>query len=537
MVVIPVINKDTAELKLILYEKIQQEHVQRRIVMLIVCVTLLLDNMLFMVIVPIIPKYFRDLKVWGDPINNITGADGEDDKDIVPEYAGEDRWNGYFFASKAFVQLCVGPFSGHIIDRIGYEKPMMAGLIVMFFSTVIFAFGSGFGILFFARSLQGVGSGFADTAGLAMIADRFSDEAERSKMIGIAVAFISFGSLVAPPFGGVLFDWAGKEAPFIILSLVCLFTALALLMVMKPKENLALKTALQRQKTMDVPRDFIGELPSDVKPTPIWRLFMDPYIAICAGALMMANVSLAFLEPTISTWMDDTMGDITTTQAGIIWLPAFIPHVMGVWLTVHLLQTRPKYGWVYAAVGLSCEGVFSSFIPLCSNYWVLIIPISFLCFGIALIDTALLPALGYLVDTRHASVYGSVYAIADISYSMAYAFGPVLAGSIVESLGFTTLCVLIGVSNLAYVPVLYLLKPAYTHDAIFDGTAGDGFDTGKHSQLNEWQEEQQKFTLAHTGPKNLMKNGNYGATGRFHRQHEKDTDRILPDDEDEDEMA
>lgn len=51
----------------------------------------------------------------------------------------------------------------------------------------------------------------------------------------------------------------------------------------------------------------------------------------------------------------------------------------------------------------------------------LMIPICGICFGIALIDTALLPMLGYLVDVRYVSVYGSIYAIADISYSMAYA--------------------------------------------------------------------------------------------------------------------
>lgn len=51
----------------------------------------------------------------------------------------------------------------------------------------------------------------------------------------------------------------------------------------------------------------------------------------------------------------------------------------------------------------------------------LMIPICGICFGIALIDTALLPTLGYLVDVRYVSVYGSIYAIADISYSMAYA--------------------------------------------------------------------------------------------------------------------
>ncbi len=41
--------------------------------------------------------------------------------------------------------------------------------------------------------------------------------------------------------------------------------------------------------------------------TPIWRLLVDPHVACCAGALVVANVSLAFLEPTISKWMNDTM--------------------------------------------------------------------------------------------------------------------------------------------------------------------------------------------------------------------------------------
>ncbi|XP_055343264.1 vesicular acetylcholine transporter-like [Paramacrobiotus metropolitanus] len=534
MPVIPIINRDTAELKMLLYEKIQQEHIQRRLVMLIVCIALLLDNMLYMVIVPIIPKYLRDIEAWGAPIGNVTGPDGLPD----PVYEGESRYNGYLFASKAFVQLMANPFSGYIIDRHGYEKPMMFGLIIMFFSTTIFAFGTAYGVLFFARSLQGVGSAFADTAGLAMIADRFSDEAERSKMLGIALAFISFGSLVAPPFGGVMYQHMGKESPFIILSLVCLADAIGLSLIMKPKENIALKTALQRQKTMDVPREFIGDVPSDVKPTPMWKLFLDPYIAICAGALMMANVSLAFLEPTISLWINESMEGVSSAQEGMIWLPAFLPHVAGVWLTVRLLATRPKYGWLYAAVGLGLEGIFSFFIPACGSFWVLIIPLCVICFGIALIDTALLPALGYLVDVRHVSVYGSVYAIADISYSTAYAFGPVFAGNVYEALGFTVLCCMIGVSNLLYVPVLYWLRGAYNYDAIYnEGQAIMPQDKdGKMAQLSEWQEEQQRFTMSQTGPKNIMRNGAYGSMNRYHREYEKDTDRILPDNDEEDEM-
>ena len=69
-------------------------------------------------------------------------------------YEGEDSGIGLLFASKAAVQIFVNPISGTIIDRIGYDLPMMFGLTVMFFSTLLFAVGSSYGVLFFARSLQ-----------------------------------------------------------------------------------------------------------------------------------------------------------------------------------------------------------------------------------------------------------------------------------------------------------------------------------------------------------------------------------------------
>ena len=50
------------------------------------------------------------------------------------------------------------------------------------------------------------------------------------------------------------------------------------------------------------------------------------------------------------------------------------------------------------------------------------VPICIICFGIALIDTALLPTLGFIVDKKYVSVYGSVYAIADIAYRYIIAY-------------------------------------------------------------------------------------------------------------------
>jgi len=437
MTTIPILNMEFGELKEIIWTKLQEPKSQRKLILVIVSVALLLDNMLYMVIVPIIPDYLKYVGAFG-PIEeipvNTTGP---------PSHHGQDSATGMLFASKAIIQLMVNPFSGALIDRIGYDIPMMIGLCIMFLSTSVFACGKSYSVLFFARSLQGVGSAFADTAGLAMIADRFTEESERSKALGIALAFISFGCLVAPPFGGALYQFAGKEVPFLILAFVSLADGFMLLLVMKPiKEQL---------------RDRHHEPKSTI---PIWRLLMDPYIAVCAGALMMSNVALAFLEPTISLWMEDTMTH-DNWKIGMIWLPAFFPHVVGVVITVKMAKQYPQYQWLMAAGGLALEGLCCFIIPFSSSYKVLMIPLCGICFGIALIDTALLPTLGYLVDVRYVSVYGSIYAIADISYSMAYAVGPIIAGGVVEAIGFTALNIGIAFSNLLYAPVLYYLRHIY----------------------------------------------------------------------------
>lgn len=485
--VVPGVNLTLQEVWDGLYEVFKEKGVQKKAVLVIVSIALLLDNMLYMVIVPIIPDYLRKIGAWDTHLEGGNKVRSEDanlksfvnstgnwtigipmnkTKNInqVIVYEGEDTAIGLLFASKALIQLMVNPISGTLIDKIGYDIPLTIGLIIMFLSTAIFACGRSYSFLFFARSLQGVGSAFADTAGLAMIADTYTEEAERTKALGIALAFISFGCLVAPPFGGTLYEFAGKEVPFLILAFVSFFDALFLRIVMRPIK--------------DERKDMGYEQP---KGTPIYRLFMDPYILVCAGALMMSNVSLAFLEPTISVWMMDNM-HVKEWQLGMIWLPSFFPHVAGVILTVKMANKFPKYQWVMAASGLAFEGVSCFFLPFATNYWVVMLPICTICFGIALIDTALLPTLGYLVDTRYVSVYGSIYAIADISYSFAYAFGPMIAGSVVESIGFVALNIGIALSNLLYCPLLYSLRHVYDYKDF--NKDGGGGNVGGGEKLN-----------------------------------------------------
>ncbi|XP_017504338.3 vesicular acetylcholine transporter [Manis javanica] len=447
---------------------LQEPRRQRRLVLVIVCVALFLDNMLYMVIVPIVPDYIAHMRgdnekptqapvVWVSTLSppiptnasvgtlNISESSTTATKParsaLRPRYPteSEDVKIGVLFASKAILQLLVNPLSGPFIDRMSYDVPLLIGLGVMFASTVLFAFAEDYATLFAARSLQGLGSAFADTSGIAMIADKYPEEPERSRALGVALAFISFGSLVAPPFGGFLYQFAGKCVPFLVLAAISLLDALLLLAVAKP-----FSAAARARANLPV-------------GTPIHRLMLDPYIAVVAGALTTCNIPLAFLEPTIATWMKRTMA-ASEWEMGLAWLPAFVPHVLGVYLTVRLAARYPHLQWLYGALGLAVIGVSSCVVPACRSFPPLAVSLCGLCFGIALVDTALLPTLAFLVDVRHVSVYGSVYAIADISYSVAYALGPIVAGHIVHSLGFAQLSLGMGLANLLYAPILLLLR-------------------------------------------------------------------------------
>ncbi|XP_056148355.1 probable vesicular acetylcholine transporter-A [Lampris incognitus] len=411
---------------------------QRRIILVIVCIALLLDNMLYMVIVPIIPDYLTELQHEADSARQAAIHTNSTNSTIHKVPKGNfDLQIGVLFASKAILQLLVNPLSGTFIDRVGYDIPLFIGLNVMFLSTLIFAFAENYATLFLARSMQGLGSAFADTSGIALIADTYTEESERSKALGIALAFISFGSLAAPPFGGVLYEFAGKRVPFLVLACVCLADGVMCLAVLKPFSN-------RERENMPV-------------GTPIHKLMIDPYIAVVAGALITCNIPLAFLEPTIANWMDETM-KASQWEIGMTWFPAFFPHVLGVYITVKLAAKYPHLQWFYGAIGMVCIGASSCTVPACKNFGQLMVPLCGICFGIALVDTALLPTLGFLVDVRYVSVYGSVYAIADISYCVAYALGPIVAGQIVHDLGFVQLNLGMGLANVLYAPALLLLK-------------------------------------------------------------------------------
>ena len=55
-----------------------------------------------------------------------------------------------------------------------------------------------------------------------MLAERFPDDKERGNAMGIALGGLALGVLIGPPFGGFMYQFVGKSAPFIVLAFLAL---------------------------------------------------------------------------------------------------------------------------------------------------------------------------------------------------------------------------------------------------------------------------------------------------------------------------
>nr|XP_055152264.1 chromaffin granule amine transporter isoform X2 [Symphalangus syndactylus] len=435
---------------------LKEGRASRQLVLVVVFVALFLDNMLFTVVVPIVPTFLLDMEfkevnsslhlghagssphalaspafstIFSFFDNNTMAVEESMPSGIawmngtastIPPPATEaisarknnclqgtefleeeNTWVGVLFASKAVMQLLVNPFVGPLTNRIGYHIPMFAGFVIMFLSTVMFAFSGTYTLLFVARTLQGIGSSFSSVAGLGMLASVYTDNYERGRAMGTALGGLALGLLVGAPFGSVMYEFVGQSAPFLILAFLALLDGALQLCILQPSKV----------------------SPESAKGTPLFMLLKDPYILVAAG--------LAFLPASVSYLIGTNLFGVLANKMG---------------------------RWLCSLIGMLVVGTSLLCVPLAHNIFGLIGPNAGLGLAIGMVDSSMMPIMGHLVDLRHTSVYGSVYAIADVAFCLGFAIGPSTGGAIVQAIGFPWLMVIIGVINIVYAPLCYYLR-------------------------------------------------------------------------------
>merc|ERR1712037_1050511 len=100
-------------------------------------------------------------------------------------------------------------------------------------------------------------------------------------------------------------------------------------------------------------------------------------------------------------FMMDQM-DAEKWQLGAAFLPASISYLIGTNLFGPLGHRMGR--WLASFIGLSLIGLALIFVPFATRPNHLIIPMAALGFGIGMVDSSMMPQLGYLVDILFAWV-------------------------------------------------------------------------------------------------------------------------------------
>ncbi|ELU17177.1 hypothetical protein CAPTEDRAFT_197210, partial [Capitella teleta] len=143
---------------------------------------------------------------------------------------------GYLVASKGAAQFLFNPivgvfvtkyaisrdlFDDFMVDltlRFGYRKPMLIGDTVLFGSTIAFAYSGSYFQLLMTRILQGLASSVTAVTGMALLAATYLHDDERSRAMGIGIGGLSFGVVIGPVYGSVLYEFVGHDVPFLVLA-------------------------------------------------------------------------------------------------------------------------------------------------------------------------------------------------------------------------------------------------------------------------------------------------------------------------------
>jgi MFS transporter, DHA1 family, solute carrier family 18 (vesicular amine transporter), member 1/2 len=376
---------------------------------------------------------------------------------------------GMLFASYAVGFLLATPFSGWLTDRFGGQRILVLGLLLLFISTLVFAFSSTLPLLFLARTLQGVAGAIPWTAGLAIIASEYSG-AQRYRRFTQVFSATSIGTLIGPALGGLLYTWRGFQAPFIVMAILIALESIVILIVfVRPWTAAGSRRATPELKPVSQQMD------SAAAPTAAYRVnnvkqllenrrFIEALLMTSAGALL-----LALLDPTLPVLLADRYG-LAPLTIGLVFGGMTVLFILVQGLVVTLLKSYSSGAAIFFGLTMGPLSLFLVAVSITLIH--ALVALAILAFSFAFLLT---PALEYLTQTAQQVVtqnqrgtavravrdgvmsgaetdqsltevvpYGALYASYNLAYAAGMLLGPILAGVAITTLGLTSGLVLTG---------------------------------------------------------------------------------------------
>ena len=321
------------------------------------------------------------------------------------------------------------PLFGILADRQGRRRPMIGGAVLQIAATVLFAFATTFGEMFVARLIQGVAASATWTAGLALVAESFTEK--RTEMMGFAMMGSTGGAVLGPLAGGALMDFGGYRLPFVFAGVLLAVDVLVRIVV-------------------------IPEPPRDAaQRSELGALLRDRSVLAAALVVVLAAGGWGLLEPLLP--INLTRLGVSGFLIGLIFTVATIMYGVA---SPFVDRIAERYGLRPTMVfGLLMTALTLPLLGLSTNIVWVGIALTIVEVSTAFAFNASMSELAEVVDRRGSSSYGSVYAV----YNLAYATGSIGSDALAGVLAHLSLmAALLGTAAtiLVCMPLLYFGRPA-----------------------------------------------------------------------------
>lgn len=377
---------------------------QQRTGFLFVILILFIDMLLYSLLIPIVP-YFKEML---QPSSTMLGV---------------------LFSSYAVAMLIATPIFGPISDRVGRRTLLLIGLIGLAASTFLFAFADTMALLIIARFVQGVAAAATWPTALALLADLFPPKM-RGAVMGTALTAISTGTLLGAPIGGWLFEMSGHRMPFLAAATFTVIILILVYLFLKEEGTRTISEKLQ-----------------------VGGFIRQPQVVFIAGIVLLAEVSLCLLEPTLPVFFTEKHS-ITPTTIGLLFGVMTLAYGLIAPVAGSLANRMNPYKLMFG--GIITLAVFMPFLAWASSIWQVMLAMALVGASIGFTLSPTLPTLGALIDQGGSGAYGTAYSLFNMFHGIGMVAGPLIGGILTDILPVSSALLIIAAAVLGFGILLFI---------------------------------------------------------------------------------
>lgn len=314
---------------------------------------------------------------------------------------------GALLASHAAMQFLLAPTWGRLSDRIGRRPVMLITIAGTAVALAALGLAESLPAIFLARIMAGA-FGANISVATAYITD-VTDEADRTRWMGMVGASFAVGFTLGPPIGGLLAGVSHGAPMFFAAGLAAVNLVWAALRLVEPSH----KEQIERASAIDVNR---------------FSVLRDAAVRRLCLVYFLYSVAVTQLETTFAYFMLHRFG---YRELGVALLMFAMAVLMGGIQGGAMRRLAKRYPERSLAIcGLAVMTVAFLFVPRTGSVGLLLIPLAALAIGRAITQPPLmsLASMEAAEDAR-----GIVMGVFQSSASAARIGGPLLAGALYDA--------------------------------------------------------------------------------------------------------